>query len=54
LWVAGLVPGWLAWAGAVWGVALFLLFLVPRSRFVAAPPFWAHAFTFAAGLALLI
>jgi hypothetical protein len=50
---AGLVPTWLAWAGSVWGLGLAVLFLVPRTRFAAAPPFWAHVFTFAVGLALL-
>jgi hypothetical protein len=49
----GLVPDWLAWAGTIWGSALFVLFLVPRTRSVAAPPFWAHVFTFAVAIALL-
>lgn len=51
---AGLIPGWLGWAGAIWGVALAAILLVPRARFAAQPPFWAHAFTFAIGIALLI
>jgi hypothetical protein len=50
---AGLIPGWLATAGILWGATLAVLFLVPRSRFVAAPPFWAHVFTFAIGVALV-
>lgn len=51
---AGLVPTWLAWAGSVWGLGLAALFLVPRTRFVAAPPFWAHVFTLAVGMSLLL
>lgn len=51
---AALIPEWLAWAGSVWGVGLLALFLLPRTRFVAAPPFWAHTFTFAVGVALLV
>ena len=48
-----LIPGWLTWAGPIWGAVLLAMFLVPRTRFVAAPPFWAHVFTFAIGLSLL-
>lgn len=51
---AGLIPGWLGWAGAIWGGVLAAIMLVPRIRFVAQPPFWAHVFTFAIGLALII
>ena len=50
---AGLIPGWLGWAGAVWGVVFTLGWTVPRSRFVFEPPFWAHVFTFSIGIALL-
>lgn len=53
-WNAGLIAGWLAWAGTIWAVVLAALFLVPRIRFIAAPPFWAHVFTFAVGLSILI
>lgn len=51
---AGLIPGWLGWAGALWGASLGVTMLVPRLRFAAQPPFWAHFFTFAIGLTLLI
>ena len=51
---AGLIPGRLGWAGAIWGLGLAGTLLVPRLRFAAQPPFWAHAFTLAIGIALLI
>ncbi len=51
---SGLVAGWLPTAGIVWAGILGLLFVIPRTRFVAAPPFWAHVFTFAVGLSLLL
>lgn len=51
---AGLISGWLAWAGSIWGLALLGLFAVPRTRFIASPPFWAHTFTFAVGLSMLL
>ena len=50
---AGLIPDWLGIIGIVWGLGLALLFLIPRTRFVAAPPFWAHVFTCTMGVALL-
>jgi hypothetical protein len=50
---AELIPGWLGWAGAVWGVAWAAGYGYPRIRFVFEPPFWAHLFTFAVGIALL-
>jgi len=48
-----LIAGWLAWAGVIFGVGLGALFLAPRTRWAAAPPFLAHVFTFAVGLALI-
>ena len=51
---ADLIAGWLAWAGTVWGLGLCALFLNPRTQFIAAPPFWAHVFTFAVGLSILV
>jgi hypothetical protein len=51
---AGLIADWLAWAGAAWGLGLMALFLIPRTRFIAAPPFWAHTFTFAVGVSILL
>jgi hypothetical protein len=50
---AGLIPPWLAWGGAGWGVAWAFGLAVPRTRFVFEPPFWAHVYTFAVGAALL-
>jgi hypothetical protein len=50
---AGLIPSWLAWAGAAWGAAWLVGFAIPRIRFAFEPPFWAHLFTFAVGIALL-
>jgi hypothetical protein len=49
----GLIPTWLAWVGAVWGVAMVAGYTIPRIRFAFEPPFWAHLFTFAVGIALL-
>lgn len=49
----GFIPDWLGVAGAVWGLVLGTLFLLPRTRFVAAPPFLAHVLTFAIGLSLI-
>lgn len=43
----------LAWAGVVFGVGLAVLFLIPRTRWAVAPPFLAHVFTFAVGIAIL-
>lgn len=51
---AGLIPDWLGWAGSLWGAVLGVTMMVPRLRFAAQPPFWAHVFTFAVGIALLI
>jgi hypothetical protein len=48
-----LVPDWLAWAGGVWGALWFAASFVPRIRFAFDPPFWAHLFTFAIGVALV-
>jgi hypothetical protein len=50
---AGLIPGWLGWAGGVWGLVWLIGLAVPRTRFAFEPPFWAHVFTFAVGIALL-
>lgn len=43
----------LAWAGSVWAALMTILFLIPRTRFVASPPFLAHMWTLAVGIALL-
>lgn len=49
----GLIAAGLAWAVSVWAAVMTALFLVPRTRFVASPPFWAHTWTLAVGIALL-
>jgi hypothetical protein len=51
---SGLIPAWLAVAGTAWGLAMSSAFLFPPTRFVAAPPFWAHTFTLSVGIALLL
>lgn len=48
-----LIPGWLATGGVVWGVLWSAGILRPRTRFAFEPPFWAHVFTFAVGVALV-
>lgn len=50
---AELIPNWLGWAGAIWGVVWAAGYTIRQIRFVFEPPFWAHVFTFAVGIALL-
>jgi hypothetical protein len=50
---ANLIPGWLGWTGAMWGAVWMAGYAIPRIRFALEPPFWAHVFTFAVGIALL-
>lgn len=50
----GLIPDWLGWPGAVWGVLFALGFRYERFRFVFSPPIWAHLYTLAVGIALLV
>jgi hypothetical protein len=47
-------PSWLGWAGIVWGLSFLLGFLTPRVAVAFRPPFWAHAYTGAVGVALLV
>jgi hypothetical protein len=54
MYASALIPGWLAVAGTAWGVAMSSAFLSPATRFVAAPPFWAHTFTLSVGIAVLL
>jgi hypothetical protein len=49
----GLISAPLAWAGSIWGALMAILFQIPRTRFMASPPFWAHTWTLAVGVALL-
>lgn len=49
----GLIPDWLAWSGAIWGIAWSAGYAIRRTRFAFEPPFWAHVFTLAVGIALL-
>ena len=50
---AQLISDWLAWTGAVWGLLWLAGLLIPRTRFAFEPPFWAHVFTLAVGIALI-
>ena len=48
-------PAWLGWAGGVWGAAYATGFVITRGAAAFfSPPFLAHLFTFAVGLALLL
>jgi hypothetical protein len=49
----GLIPAPLAWAGSVWAALMTTLYLIPRTRFMASPPFWAHTWTLVVGIAIL-
>lgn len=48
-----LIPGWLGWVGAGWGVLFSAGLAYERFRFVFSPPIWAHVFTLGVGIALL-
>lgn len=50
---AGVVPRWLGWAGVVWGLVFLAGFATPRVSVFFQPPFWAHVYTGAVGVALL-
>jgi uncharacterized membrane protein YtjA (UPF0391 family) len=50
----GLIPDWLGWAGAAWGVLFTAGLVYERFRFVFSPPIWAHFFTLGVGIALLV
>jgi hypothetical protein len=49
----GLISAPLAWAGSVWAALMTMLFLIPQTRFMASPPFWAHTWTLVVGIAIL-
>jgi hypothetical protein len=51
---AGTSPRWLGWAGVVWGLVFLAGFATPRVTAFFRPPFWAHLFTGAVGVSLLI
>lgn len=50
----GLIPDWLGWTGAAWGVLFAAGFTFGRFRFVFSPPIWAHLYTLGVGIALLV
>jgi hypothetical protein len=49
----GVLPTWLGWAGVVWGPVFLVGFVTPRVAVAFRPPFWAHLYTGAVGVALL-
>jgi len=48
------LPRWLGLAGVVWGIVFLIGFLTPRVSVVFHPPAWAHVYTGAIGIALLV
>lgn len=48
------LPRWLGWAGLVWGLVFLIGFVTPRVSMVFQPPAWAHLYTAAVGVALLV
>jgi hypothetical protein len=51
---ADLGPAWFGWAGMVWGATFAFGFALTRGGAFFSPPFWAHLFTGALGLTLLL
>ncbi len=50
----GALPSWLGWTGIVWGPVFLVGFVTPRVAVAFRPPFWAHLYTGAVGVALLM
>ena len=48
------LPTWLGWAGVAWGLTFAAGFVATRFAGPFNPPFWAHLYTGAVGLALLL
>jgi hypothetical protein len=52
--LADAVPTWLGWAGIVWGMGFAAGLVATRFAGAFNPPFWAHLYTAAVGVALLL
>jgi hypothetical protein len=52
--VSDALPTWLGWVGVVWGLAFAAGLVVTRFAGPFNPPFWAHLYTGAVGLFLLL
>jgi hypothetical protein len=48
------LPAWLGWSGVVWGLAFAAGFVATRFAGPFNPPFWAHVYTGAVGVVLLV
>jgi hypothetical protein len=48
------LPTWLGWTGVVWGLSFAAGFVVTRFAGPFNPPFWAHVYTGAVGVVLLL
>lgn len=48
------LPTWLGWAGVAWGLAFAAGFVATRFAGPFNPPFWAHVYTGAVGVVLLL
>ena len=52
--VSDALPLWLGWAGVAWGLAFASGLVATRFAGPFSPPFWAHLFTGALGVSLLL
>ena len=51
--VSAIAPRWLGWLGIAWGLCFVAGFVATRFAGPFNPPFWAHTYTGAVGIALL-